>query len=476
MKTFPKRRKRKYYLRLIRFIVILLISFISSFFLLRGCNVDPIFSTTDPDILIGSINNHHTDTNIEIYYPLTENQTVNLAIRNYIDSKLIYFTNNITEEAELYIDFEVFRYDKSIVSFVFNHKIITEAEGNTTSHIHTETYNLMTGKKLELKDLFLTESYLDFLSDYTYNQLKELKVYKTEAQLDALRTKTLPDSENFKHFAIDKNGLTILFDQYQAESKLETMNKCLIGWEQLTDLINESFMDTDYLPSEKDTVDSDPLPEAITSPVFDSELADSKLIALTFDDGPHPKYTPKLLDILNEQDVLATFFVVGSQIELYPDIVSRAFSEGHQIGNHTYNHIDLRSATEQQLQEEITETANQIEAIIGKKPNIMRPPFGSYNDQVLAAADAAIIMWSIDPEDWNPHYDSSHIYSQVIQQAQDGDIVLLHDIHGSTIEAIESIIISLKEEGFTFVTVEQLIEARDELKDGQVYNKVPKTE
>ncbi len=200
----------------------------------------------------------------------------------------------------------------------------------------------------------------------------------------------------------------------------------------------------------------------------DPGLAQKKLVALTFDDGPHKTLTPRLLDILQKQEVKATFFVVGSRAKSYPGIVKRAAAEGHQIGNHTYSHKDLLSLSDAFIEREIWDTANLIAQITGQRPTALRPPYGSYNPSISARAGAALVLWSVDPKDWDCK-SAEAVFHNATRHVQDGDIILLHDIHSHTIQAVEPIITRLKGEGFTFVTVEELIAARGTLCCGQVY-------
>ena len=184
-----------------------------------------------------------------------------------------------------------------------------------------------------------------------------------------------------------------------------------------------------------------------------------KLIALTFDDGPHSIQTPLLLDILNEQGAYVTFFVLGASARAHPDIVRRAAEEGHEIGSHAWSHADLTTLSPENLMSEIVSTADIIEQITSSRPLVTRPPYGSYNDAVLEAMDTPVIMWSVDPMDWR-FRDADTVYQNVVNVAKDGDIILLHDVNNASVQAAERIIVDLKSRGFTFVTVSELIARR----------------
>lgn len=195
-----------------------------------------------------------------------------------------------------------------------------------------------------------------------------------------------------------------------------------------------------------------------------SLINDEKLIALTFDDGPSKELTPGLLDILKKEDVKVTFFALGSSIQSHPDIVKRAAQEGHQIASHTFNHKSLTKLSSNELDKEISDTAALIRQHTGLEAAAMRPPYGDFNDAVLQAAGMPVVLWTIDPMDWK-FRDADIIYQNVVNAANDGDIILLHDIHSESIKAAAKIIPALKANGFRFVTVDELMAFRGEKLD-----------
>lgn len=192
--------------------------------------------------------------------------------------------------------------------------------------------------------------------------------------------------------------------------------------------------------------------------------AQDKKVALTFDDGPEDYWTPKILDILKEKNVKATFFVIGKQAEKYPEILKRIVEEGHVIGNHTYNHSNLVKLDTQAVTNEIEGGAATINRIIGKTPKLVRPPFGFHDekvDAVIGGAKEIIILWSLDTEDWKG-LDSATVKNRVLPKMKNGFIVLQHDgvnphLEG-TVEALPDIIDGLKQQGYTTATIPELLE------------------
>nr|WP_229725520.1 polysaccharide deacetylase family protein [Paenibacillus abyssi] len=198
---------------------------------------------------------------------------------------------------------------------------------------------------------------------------------------------------------------------------------------------------------------------------------DEKLIALTFDDGPDSMDTPAILDLLGQYNAKATFFVVGKRVEKYPELVKREIVEGHEIANHTYNHMYFnKGVNAEKIQEEIKKAERLIFNITGQKPSLFRPPGGFYNEMVVSASiksDYQIVMWSWhqDTRDWSTPGVNA-IVNKVLKNARNGDIILFHDyVEGQTqtIEALEQILPELKNRGFQFVTVSELLTHRKQL-------------
>lgn len=191
---------------------------------------------------------------------------------------------------------------------------------------------------------------------------------------------------------------------------------------------------------------------------------DRKIIALTFDDGPDQRFTPKILDVLNKHKVKGSFFLLGTRIEKYPDVARRIKSEGHEIGNHTYWHPDLTKSGKDNLIWEIEKNEQAIRSVIGIKTDLFRAPYGALNEELvetLGEKGYRGIGWSVDSEDWKS-LTAKEIKQNIIQFVHPGAIILLHsaghwtqDLSG-TVEAIDELIPILKNRGYEFVTVSDL--------------------
>lgn len=192
--------------------------------------------------------------------------------------------------------------------------------------------------------------------------------------------------------------------------------------------------------------------------MIQSEKTEKPRIALTFDDGPDSTYTPLLLEGLKDRNVKASFFLIGINIEKdrNREIVRQIYEDGHLIGNHTYHHVELARLSETEARMEIAKTNRLITEITGTATEYVRPPFGSFNRNMEKETDWIPVMWTVDPLDWQTD-NTEEIVNKVVTDVQENDIILLHDCYKSSVDAALQIVDRLKEEGFEFVTVDELL-------------------
>jgi len=193
---------------------------------------------------------------------------------------------------------------------------------------------------------------------------------------------------------------------------------------------------------------------------FSSVHVDGSYIAMTFDDGPHPTLTPKLLDLLAAHHIKATFFVIGQNVAEYPEIVERAAREGHEIGNHSWAHPKLGKMSDDAVRRDLSRTDDAIKRVIGARPTLLRPPYGSITSRqknwIHEEFGYRIILWDVDPLDWKRPGPMT-VCNRIVKETRPGSIVLSHDIHPGTIEAMPATLDQLETKGFKFVTVSELI-------------------
>ena len=193
---------------------------------------------------------------------------------------------------------------------------------------------------------------------------------------------------------------------------------------------------------------------------FTRVMVSGNYIAITFDDGPHPQNTPRLLDILRARNVKATFYVIGRSVDLYPQIVRRTVAEGHEIGNHTHTHRLLSKLSDSEVRMELSRCRDSVARAAGVQMRTMRPPYGGLlqrqREMVHSEFGYPTILWSVDPLDWK-RPGPSVVTSRILSGTTAGGIVLAHDLHAPTVDATPATIDGLLRRGFKFVTVSQLL-------------------
>lgn len=191
-------------------------------------------------------------------------------------------------------------------------------------------------------------------------------------------------------------------------------------------------------------------------PSEDSTPPDIRRVALTFDDGPHPVYTKQLLDGLKERGVKVTFFVIGEHAEIHPDIIKRMVEEGHLVGNHTYSHIQLTKTNREIYKEELIKTNEILKEITGQEIQYVRPPYGSWDKSFEKELNMFPVLWNVDPMDWCSE-NVSCITEKIVTKVKENDIILMHDYYDTSVTAALKTIDELLDEGYTFVTVDEIM-------------------
>ena len=203
---------------------------------------------------------------------------------------------------------------------------------------------------------------------------------------------------------------------------------------------------------------------------FSRVLVSGNYIAMTFDDGPHPQNTPRLLDMLRARNIKATFFVIGRSVEVYPHVVRRTVAEGHEIGNHSQTHRLLSKLGDSEVRSEMSRCHQAVAKAAGVQMRVMRPPYGGLlqrqREMIHSEFGYPTILWSVDPLDWK-RPGPSVVTSRILSGTTAGAIVLAHDLHASTVDAMPATFDGLLKRGFKFVTVSQLIAMKTEAATAQ---------
>ncbi|MED1563581.1 hypothetical protein AJ85_12095 [Alkalihalobacillus alcalophilus ATCC 27647 = CGMCC 1.3604] len=340
-----------------------------------------------------------------------------------------------------------------IYSFIFsNYQYYGGANGN--QEVTTFTIDLEKGKILELEEvLAVNKDLVDTIYQLAFNLLQEDEerfsfIFEDYLE-DVLKTPT-----KWK-WSLSSDVFSLYFDKYEVAAGAAGLMQVDIPLDEILGYIHEDIL----MGSEKIEI------EDIEKDIIDIESEwkelepDGKYVALTFDDGPHPNVTPQVLETLSQFDAKATFYMLGTQVEYYPGLAQEVARLGHEIGNHSMSHPDMVTLDSERIKHELEETSLQIEEAVGFRPSTMRPPYGSYNDGVISLiSDIGIpmVLWSVDSLDWKSR-DKDEINKVILNNVHDGAIILMHDIHQATADALPQLMKELEEQGYEFVTVSELL-------------------
>ncbi len=307
--------------------------------------------------------------------------------------------------------------------------------------IHTFYYNTKTAEVLNL-DAVLLQNLAD-----SVEEISKIKTQLTDYVIQYMQTNAILKNQISWNFdAYFKNSEEWLAVWIEIDGGLRFYIDAKEIWLENPRILELDILYTDffaYLESLERKID-------IMKP----------MVALTYDDGPHPVHTTRILDTLAKYQVPATFFDLGQQIERYPEILVREVKEGHEIGNHSYKHDNFRYFTEAQILEDLRVTNQIFMNVIGYEPNIFRPPYGSMSDLSNAVMPLATIYWSVDTRDWESR-NTQAIIEQVLKHSNlDGQVILMHGIYETSAEATEYIVPYLLEQGYQLVTISELLEYR----------------
>lgn len=425
---------------------------------------------------IESIIEYGTEGLVGAHYPVFGKSNIDAISKELVSKYIEEFKNELGNNTyedkdykyELNIDYETYIGPSNIISIIFN---ITE-DSSYLAHpdvkIKTKVYDLSNNSEVEL-DSIMSGEYLKRISQISEDYFRSSETYKNNVDSSVFKEGISPSKENYSNFLFKEDGILFVFEKYQLFSGNFGMPSVKIAYLDLKDFIKPELLeatkeeDLDKIDEEiEEKIDDIVVPERAIDP-------NKPMIALTFDDGPNKNTTIPILDTLKEHDSVATFFVLGNRASSNGDILKRMLEEGSEIGNHSYNHKELTKLSPAEIKEQTIKTQDAVINATGTEPKVMRPTYGSYNDNLKSRIEMPLILWSIDTLDWESR-DAKKVTNHVLENVKDGDIILMHDIYNSTAEAVKSLVPELIDRGYQLVTVSELFESRGEiLKDGQIY-------
>ena len=351
----------------------------------------------------------NTETNSTDVIKPSENTVRSPKIQEYIDK---VNDEDLVEEVDI---------KKEVTS------ILTTKDERFESHI----FNYITGDEITLNDLIKEEKRVEF--NKKVEELLYLKYPKFIA--DVLNT----GSGNNVYYLKD-NELIIYYYDYIIDPSPKEDLYLVVNYNEIKDYLNITVdLDSKYANEDGSVINTS-----------------KKLIAITFDDGPGP-YTDHLVDILNDNKVNATFFMLGSNLEKYRSTVLNVYSSGNEIGYHSYAHTNFKRQEIATIIDEFNTSNEILKSITGTTFSLVRPPYGDINSEIKESIDASFILWSVDTEDWR-HKDIQYLLDYTLENISEGSIVLFHDIHKWSVDAIEKILPYLYVEGYQVLTVSELAE------------------
>ncbi|QGG51887.1 polysaccharide deacetylase family protein [Lysinibacillus pakistanensis] len=338
--------------------------------------------------------------------------------------------------------------EKTALASLTSEKYIVANKGGTSLFTYPSPSSQKTGQLYENSLIYVYGSAPGGWSFVQYGQ-----------EMGYVATNSLKKPAVIKKQVNTKNGATLRLTASPSGEVLGTIaNKTEV--KQYTILAGWAYVETDTLKGyvkASELVDIKKLDNKVYNKGVQVAKGEKKRVALTFDDGPDAKVTPQILAILKKYDVHATFFMVGKNVTKNAALVEKIYDAGHEVGNHTWNHIKLTNLSAGSVKQEVDRTSNAIYAAIGQYPTVFRPPYGATNEQVRSVITMPSILWSIDTLDWK-HRNADKILAYVKASVKDGSIILMHDIHQSTANGLENVILYLQKQGYEFVTVSEILQ------------------
>lgn len=408
-----------------------------------------------PDSIYQEIGNTHIikevneSIKLSVYYPKTGQEVVDQKIAEYVNSVITDFENEVKLKQEqgetsfdykprLNVQYETYASYPNIYSIKFRILKGMPWEEKKRDIVQTLCFQVEEGESLRLEDLIDTSSQQDFYNE-VIKQLKTKEFYGKYLDEDMIQELVMDAAKDGLQFTLTKDNITLYFPRYDLLSGLSLSPTTSIA---ITTLSDNLCLDEHGKLLSRRKID----PE-------------KPMIALTFDDGPHDIYTARILDALKKYGGKATFFVLGQRVERHSKILNRMIKEGSEIGNHSYSHPLLTTASVEKIKQEIARTQKAVLQCTGYTPKLVRPTYGAVNQTVRAAINYPMIEWSVDTQDWKSR-NVDMIVKEAMKGAKDGAIILMHDVYLTTAIAAEKVIQKLTKEGYQLVTISEMFEYR----------------
>ena len=390
---------------------------------------------------------------LKIDYPVINNEDINEEVTKYITHKkeeFLSIAKELEEVTETKLDLSITYTQTEMFEYTAIYINVYSYTGGAHYNQENKAYyfNPKTGEKVDLQSFLERDKFNDLANLAYYHTIKYYKENDLEYDEAWIKEGTSAKIDNYSYFDFTIDSLELTFNPYQVGPYSDGKIKIAIPNEELVGIIKEEYLN---IKKEETNIKEPPKRDL-------SEFQGKKLLAFTFDDGPSDGPTNKLLDNLDKYNARVTFFVLGSRVNTYRNTLKRAYEMGNQIGSHTYSHLNLYQLSDYDVMNEINNTNDVIEEIIGIRPDKLRAPYGNTNTHIKELSNMYTILWNIDTEDWR-YKDAERIKEHILSHAHDGAIILLHDIYSSSVEGALLAMEELQDE-YAFVTIDEMIELK----------------
>jgi peptidoglycan/xylan/chitin deacetylase (PgdA/CDA1 family) len=397
--------------------------------------------------------------NIQINYPKLKNSKINKQVEKLINEEKKFFLRKVRKnknyENELNINYSYVILD-NLYSIHIRSYSYTGKNNDYRRIDKIIYYDSSNNKEVKIDNIVSSNKFYEVLRNKTYDYLNDNVEKYNIKDISSLSNKLTAVKNNYKIVTFGKDGIELSLEPNIVSDYKNEINISIL-YQDVIKYLNVNYIKVDT----KSDNNIDNLVSKNYDRIRDSKnFEGKKLVAITFDDGPGYSKTEKLITELDKRDARVSFFMLGELANKQKDLVKKVYDYGHTIGSHTYDHKNLKKLRDEQLFFEVNYTNEILSGIIGEDIRFIRPPYGAYNTDILSKINMAFILWNVDTLDWK-YRNAEKVRDYIVEHAEDGDIILLHDIHATTIDGAIMAIDILKNEGFEFVSLDEMLVFRN---------------
>lgn len=400
---------------------------------------------------------NHDKYTMQIKYPLLKNNKINKETKKFVNNEKEDFLELVKDSKYYNSEFYV-SYSYSVLNNLYSIYIKSYYYVDTEYRFEDRVlyYDSELNKEIDINELILNSNVYEYLRNECYDYLTlnrdKYKVYED----NILNMNLIAIEDNYDSIIFKDDGIDVIFEPHTI-SDYDNEIVVSIDYNQVIGYLNEKYFNMQDTSKEINT--------NVVSKKYDrirpsKDFENKKLIALTFDDGPSYRNTTKLINELDKRDARVTFFMLGQLALRQKELVKEVYDRGHTIGSHTYDHKNLKKLDLEQLKFEVDYTNEILSDITQDEVRFLRPPYGAYNKDILDNVNMAFILWNVDTLDWKLK-DAQKVCDYIVKNAKDGDIILLHDIHSTSVDGVIMAIDILKNEGYEFVSLDEMLVYRN---------------